>query len=204
MDVQLKELIDTIKKEGVQSAEEKAAEIIKAAEQKSVEMIDRAQKEAERILARAKEEAARVELSGKAALKQAGRDLLLNLRASITKIFDSLLRQDVGKSLHGKVLEDVIVSLMKSWDGEDLGKVAVVLPSGDLSALESTLRSRLAEEMKKGLEIKAAPDSKAGFQITEKDGNAYYDFTAEGIAEVLSEYLSPRLAELIQSHGSTN
>ncbi|HUX22300.1 MAG TPA: V-type ATP synthase subunit E [Spirochaetia bacterium] len=202
MDVQLKELIETIKKEGVHSAEERAAEIVKAAEKKSADMVDHAQKEAERIIAKAKEEAARAEQSGKDALKQAGRDLLLNLRGSITKVFDSVIRQETGNALHGKILEESIVTLLKSWDGATLGKLDVVLAPNDLSALESSLRARLAGEMSKGVEIKANPGAKAGFRITEKDGNAYYDFTAEGIAEVLSEYLSPRLAELIQSQGS--
>lgn len=204
MDVQLKELIETIKKEGVESAEEKAAEIIKAAEKKSAEMVERAQKDSERILAKAKEEAERAEQSGQDALKQAGRDLLLNLRASITRIFDSLIKQEAGQALHGKVLEEAVVALMKSWNGEELGKLEVHLPSNDLDALESSLRSRLADEMKKGMEIKTSPESKAGFLITEKGGNAYYDFSAEGIAEVLSDYLSPRLGELIRTQGSAS
>jgi len=204
MDVQLKELIETIKKEGVQSAEEKAQQIIEEAERKAAETTDQAREESERIVNKAREEAQRAEQSGKDALKQAGRDLLLNLRASITKIFDSLIQQETSSALHGKVLEESIVALMKAWNGEELGKLQVELSASDLSALESSLRSRLAGEMKKGMEIKPTPESKGGFLITEKGGNAYYDFSAEGIGEILSEYLSPRLAELIQSQGSAS
>lgn len=202
MDVQLKELIETIKKEGVQSAEEKAAEIIKKAEQQSSEIVEKAQRDSERIVAKAKEDAERAEQAGRDALKQAGRDLLLNLRARITQIFDALVRQETSSALHGKVLEEAIVALMKAWNGEELGQLEVRLPSSDLKELEASLRTRLAEQMKKGMEIKPTPDSKAGFLITEKGGNAYYDFSAEGVAEVLSEYLSPRLGELIQSEGT--
>lgn len=204
MDVQLQELIETIKKEGVASAEEQAAEIVKEAERRSAEIIEKAETDSERIRSQAREDAARAEQSGRDALRQAGRDLLLNLRASITRVFDSLLREETAAALHGKVLEEVIVALMKSWNGEDLGKLAVELPRDDLRDLEQTLRGRLAEEMKRGLEIKVSPGSKAGFLVTEKAGNAYYDFTAEGIAQVLSEYLSPRLAELIQSEGTAS
>jgi V/A-type H+-transporting ATPase subunit E len=31
-----------------------------------------------------------------------------------------------------------------------------------------------------------------------KDGSAYYNFTSEGIAEILGEYVNPSLGELIQ------
>jgi V/A-type H+-transporting ATPase subunit E len=39
----------------------------------------------------------------------------------------------------------------------------------------------------------------AGFRISTKDGSAYYDFSDEGIAEMLSAFVSPRLAELLQT-----
>jgi vacuolar-type H+-ATPase subunit E/Vma4 len=37
-----------------------------------------------------------------------------------------------------------------------------------------------------------------GFRIGEKDGNVHYDFTPEGIAEILREYLNPRFARFLE------
>jgi V/A-type H+-transporting ATPase subunit E len=57
--------------------------------------------------------------------------------------------------------------------------------------------SRLVEELKKGFELKPLPTLEAGFRIGLKDGSAYYDFSDQGIAEILAEYLNPRLSELM-------
>jgi V/A-type H+-transporting ATPase subunit E len=74
----------------------------------------------------------------------------------------------------------------------------VLLPEDTRDEIESGLRSRLAEELKGGLEIKPVHGIDSGFRIAEKDGSVYYDFTATGIADVLSAYLNPRLQEAIK------
>ena len=80
METQLKELIDKIQTEGVAEAEQKAGEIENEAKHKAADIIDKAKKEAERVLAEARSEAERMEDTGKATLKQSGRDLILGLR----------------------------------------------------------------------------------------------------------------------------
>jgi V/A-type H+-transporting ATPase subunit E len=74
----------------------------------------------------------------------------------------------------------------------------VLLPPAELKKIEGALRSSLAEELRKGMELKPFPALKAGFRIGMKDGSAYFDFTAEEIANILGEYLNPRLAELVE------
>ncbi len=204
MDVQLKELIETIKNEGVRSAEGKAAEILASAGAEAARTLETARREADAILSRAREEAARSERSGRDALKQAARDLLLNLKASITRIFDSVVTAEVAAALDGKVLEESIVTLMKGWDGKDLARIDLLLPEEKLGKLESGLRARLAAELAKGVEIKPSAGLKSGFLVSEKNGKAYYSFTAQTIAEVLSEYLNPRLAAILLEEGRSS
>jgi V/A-type H+-transporting ATPase subunit E len=56
----------------------------------------------------------------------------------------------------------------------------------------------LAVELQKGVELKPFPEIEAGFRIAMKDGSAYYNFTDRGIAEILAEYLNPKIAEIVQ------
>jgi len=204
MDVQLKELIEKIKIEGVKSAEERAAEIVAGAEKRASQLVEAARREAEQIVGQAKEEAARSERSGREALKQAARDLLLNLRGSITRVFTALVEAETTKVYDGKALEEAIVAVMKSWDGSELKELAVLLPEDKLKTLEGGLRARLSDELKKGLEIRPSAAARAGFVVSEKSGNAYYNFTSQAIAEVLSDYLNPRLAEIVREEGSAS
>jgi V/A-type H+-transporting ATPase subunit E len=198
MDAQLNEIIQTIKSEGVANAERQAAEIKKKAEEEAEQTVRDAEKRAEEIVETARAEARKLEASGKEALTQAGRDLILNLQNRITTLFDSVIRQSAGEAYSAEVVSDAIVALIKAWPEKQTTGLDVLLPENQRDALESALRGKLAEEMKAGLEIKPVRGIDSGFRIAEKDGSAYYDFTSDGIADVLSAYLNPRLQEAVK------
>jgi len=196
MEVQLKELIEKIKNDGVKDAEQKAAEIIKSADAKAEDIVAKARKEAALIVARAKEDALKSEQSGRESLKQAGRDLVLNLQSRITDLFNLIIKNEVAGAMDDKVLAETIVKLISSWKG-DISDLQVLLSEKDYKNVENVLRSKLADQIKKGFEVKASSRLDAGFLVSVKDGSAYHNFSAEGIAEVLSEYLNPRISALL-------
>lgn len=200
MDAQLQEIIETIKNEGVKNAEARQQEIIDNANSKAQSIIDDAKKEAESIVSKAKEEAQRHEASGRAALQQAGRDLVLTVRSEIEKLFDKVVHQATGEALSGEKLADAIVAALGNWDESKVGDLQLLIPEKSRKEVEEGLKKRLADAMKQGVEIKPVPSVQAGFRISTKDGSAYYDFSDEGIAEMLSAFVSPRLAELLQNN----
>ncbi|MCP5514751.1 MAG: V-type ATP synthase subunit E [Spirochaetales bacterium] len=196
MEVQLKELIEKIKIDGVKDAELKAADIVKNAEAKADEIVAKAKKEASRIIAGAKEEAVKSEQSGREALKQAGRDLVLNLQTKITDLFNIIIKKEVASAMDDKVLAETIVKLIGSWKS-GTENLQVLLSEKDYRNVENVLRTKLADQIKKGFEVKASKNLDAGFLVSVKDGSAYHNFSAEGISEVLSEYLNPRISSLL-------
>ena len=88
MDVQLQELIDKIKKDGVATAEKEAAKIIADAEKKAEAIIADAQNKAEEIVKKGKNETERMEKASEEAIIQAGRNMLLSI---VYEIFLSIL-----------------------------------------------------------------------------------------------------------------
>jgi len=198
MDVQLQELIDKIKSEGVKSAEQESKKVLKEAQHKANDIIAAAHDEASAIIAKAKEEAHRFEQTAKEAVHQAGRNTILSLRTRITELFDALIAQETREAYNPKVLEEALVSLIKAWSKEQLANLQILLSASDLKKVEKQLKSRLAAELKKGVELKPFPELQAGFRVAMKDGSAYYNFTDEGIAEILAEYLNPKVAEIVQ------
>ncbi|GAB4372653.1 MAG: V-type ATP synthase subunit E [Spirochaetales bacterium] len=198
MDIQLKELIETIQKDGIASAEAKASQIIEEAERQAQEIRDKAQKEAERMIQEAKREIARTEQASRDALVQAGRDLLLTLERRIVQLFEGVIKAATKEALDGERLTQVITALVSAWVEKNTPDIEVLLSPKDFDKLEKGLQSRLANELKKGVVIKPVPSVEAGFRIGEKNGSAYYDFTVEGLAEILGATLSPRLAEVLK------
>ncbi|MDR3167888.1 MAG: V-type ATP synthase subunit E [Treponema sp.] len=200
MDIQLQELIDKIKRDGIESASEEASRLKAQAEGEAKRIVEAARREAEAIITKGKADAERSEKAGVAALEQASRNLVLAFKTEIETLLDKLLAGDVAASYGDDVLKAVLPELIKGWahsPGEN--SPDLILSEGSLKKLESYFRDKLASELKQGLELKSDRNLSAGFRIANKDGSAYYDFSAESVAEQLSAYLNPRLSEILKN-----
>ncbi|RKX88455.1 MAG: V-type ATP synthase subunit E [Spirochaetes bacterium] len=197
MDVQLKELIEKIKSEGLKTAEEQSAEIIREAEKKAAEIVAKAESEASAMREKVKNEAAQFEASGKEALLQASRDLIIATRKNLEKLFSKVLEEEISAVLDGAFLEKVILTVVGNWK-EDFTDVSLLLPEDRIKELEAALRSKAAEAIKQGLDINPVKGIKSGFRVSVREGSVYYDFSAQGISEILSELLNPQIASILQ------
>lgn len=147
MDVQLKELIEKIKSEGVKTAEEQSAEIIREAEKKAAEIVAKAETDSAALKEKVKNEAAQFEVSGKEALKQAGRDLLIATRKHLEELFGKVLEEETEKVLKGELLETSIATLIKNWK-EDISDMSVLLPENQIKDLEAGIRRKVGDKLK--------------------------------------------------------
>jgi V/A-type H+-transporting ATPase subunit E len=200
MDIQLQELIDKIKRDGIESAAAEASRLKTQAEEEARHILEAAKKEAGEITVRAKADAERSEKAGAAALEQASRNLVLAFKAEIQTLLDKLVAQETSAAYGADTLKAALPDIVKSWISKSgSGELDLILPEAELAKLESYFRDKLVAEIKKGVELKSGRGLGAGFRIANKDGSAYYDFSAESVAELLSAYLNPRLAEILKT-----
>ncbi len=199
MEIQLQELIDQIKKEGVEAAETKSDEILAEAKARAEKIVADAKAQADKLLSDARTENERMVKSGEDAIRQAGRNLLISFRESITRELNSILSQNVAAVYSADKMAQLIVSVVEGWalkpDTED---ITVILNSETLKSLEETILSGVKEKIQKGITLKANDNFDGGFRISVNNGNAYYDYSAEAVVDMLSKYLSPKVAELLK------
>ena len=199
MDVQLQELIDKIKKDGVTAAEKEAAKIIADADKKAESIIKNAEGKAEQIIKDAKAETGRMQKASDEAIVQAGRNLLLAFKDSIVAELDGLIQAETAKAVSKDALAKIIPETVKAWvKNSDASELSVLLSEKDLKALQSTFTTKLKAEIKKGMEIKPDKTLSAGFRIGVKNGAAYYDYSAEALSEMFAAYLNPKVAGLMK------
>ena len=199
MDVQLQELIDKIKKDGVSAAEQKAAEIIADAEKKADAKIKDAEDKAAQIIKDAKAETERMQKASDEAIVQAGRNMLLSFRDSLIGELDALIKAETAKAESKNILEKLVPETVKAWaKNADASELSVLLSESDLKALQSAFTAQLKNEIKKGLEIKPDKTLAAGFRIGVKNGAAFYDYSADALSEMFAAYLNPKVAALLK------
>lgn len=204
MDIQLQELIDKIKKDGIEKSSADAVRAKAEAEAEARRIVDAAKKEAEGIVAKAKADAERFEKSGAAALQQASRNLVLAFKAEIDSLLESVIRRETAGAYSDEALKAAIPEVLKAWSSKGSDSLDLLLPADALSRLEAYFNDKLKAELKKGVTLKGERSLGAGFKIAAKDGSAYYDFSSESVADLLSSYLNPRLAEILKASAKGN
>ena len=200
MDIQVNELIDRIKKDGVAAAEKSASEKIAEAEAKASKIIADANEEADKIIKTAKDETARMEKASEDAIRQASRNLVLSFRESVTKELSALVSSETEKAYSADLLSKLIPETVKAWTAKsDAADVSVLLNESDLAALESSLKSALNAEIAKGLTLKVDKTINKGFRIGIDNGAAFIDISDEAVAELFSAYLNPKVASIMKN-----
>ena len=188
MDIQLQELIDKIKKDGVGEAEKKAQGIISDAETKAAS-----------ILSSAKLETERMEKSSIDAIKQAGRNILISFRDGVAAQLSAVINRETAKAYDGGMLKTLIPETVKNWvsngNAED---ISVLLSPKNLETLEAGFKAALKDEISRGLVIKSDDSVGSGFKIGVDNGAAYYDFSSEAVAQMFAAYLNPKTALIMK------
>ena len=200
MDVQLQELIDKIKKDGIANAESEAQKIIAEAEKKAQSIIADAEEKSQEIIKNAKAETSKMEKAREEAIIQAGRNMLLSFKDSLLSELNGLVQTETEKATTKDVLAKLIPETVKAWSkNTQVDELSVLLSEKDLSSLQAAFTNELKAEIEKGLEIKPDKTLSSGFRIGVKNGAAYYDFSAESVAELFAAYLNPKVAALIKT-----
>ena len=199
MEVQLQELIEQIKNDGVVAAEAEAKSIIDAAKADALRIVADARAEADKIIANAKAETERMTKSSEDAIRQAGRNLLISFRESVTRELNIIAGENVAAVYSSESLAQLIINIVECWANKpDAEDIAVVLNSKELERLEKTLLAAFKEKVLKGITLKANDNFDGGFRISVNNGSAYYDYSTEAVVDMLSNYLSPKVTELLK------
>lgn len=199
MDMQLQDLLDKIRREGLEAAEAERAKILAEAAATRAGMIEAAKKEALAITESARSDAARAEEAGRAALAQASRDFLLAFRAELEATLAAAVADKTRAALGPEVLAEAIPLAVKGLASGGTADLSVLLPPALLSKMEAAIPSMVAAGLGKNVGLKASPGIDAGFRVVEKDGAAYYDFSAGALADLFASRLNEKLAATIRN-----
>lgn len=194
---ELKGLIEKIKKEGIQAAEEKAGQIEAQAKEEARNILQEAKKEAARLIADAEGQTAKMRDNLDASLKQSARDLLLEVHGKIEAMLDKLIQLRSGEVLKSGELARIIAALIKNCSQQEDCGIVIRLNNADLANLEAGFLAELKEEAKKGIRLEPSDDISAGLTISYDGGKSHFDFTDKSVAGYISSYLRPKLARIL-------
>ncbi len=198
---ELKHLLDRIQKEGVDRAEDQAAQIVADARGKATQIVADAKAEAAALIEKAERDADAFAQRGAQSLQHAARDVILGVGDTVTRMMETLERRQTETTLTDTALTEIVVAVVKAYcaDASDSRDVTLLAAPEQCDTLSAIVTSQLGEALAKGVEVRADDSVTSGFRVTVKGEHVEHDFTAEAIANALCGLLRPRLAEVVKS-----
>ncbi len=197
MEMQLQNIIDKIKKEGVEQAKSESDKLIKEAQAKAKSIIQEAENKKQEILKSAEKETLNFKNNAQDSLKQTLRDTLLALREKITGLFDVVVKREIRSALTPEVVSGMVLKIVENFKKDKEIKLEILLSAEDKQKIEELALGSLSQELKKDIVFKVSHSLNKGFRIGVKDGNSYYDFSDEALLEAFTNYLNPKLVEIL-------
>lgn len=194
----LQALLDRIKSEGIQKAETEAKAIVSAAQEKADAILKEARAEAELIRATAQRDADDSVVRGQATLRQAMRDVKLQLAEDLRKTALSFLDVDIKSALADPVIVSSWVKKAVEIAIQGGDRAIEVELGGTVASIATALRAEFAKEVaKKGVVVSDSPAFPNGFTLRSDGGRIEESFTEESIRVALARLLRAELAELL-------
>lgn len=199
---QVQELIDKIKQEGYEAAQKKAQGIESEAVQKAKTIIAQAEKQAKDIVEKAQKQADQFQKSSQAAIRQASRDTILDLKKEIQEMLKRLILQETQVALTPEALAQMITTLVHDFHKKDTSSdIKVALNSQDLQNLKKGFLAKLKDELHNNLQLRPSDEINKGFVISFDEGKSSFDFSDESLAEYMSGYLNQELYSILKKQG---
>jgi V/A-type H+/Na+-transporting ATPase subunit E len=201
---ELQSLLERIHKDGIRKAEAEAAKVTAEATRQAEALLQEARHQAQSIVAKAEQTAQSFDERARKSIEQAARDVILAVGQSVSGLFAGIAREEVASALTGDTLRRLLTTVVEAYCTPDSARqVELRVTPAQKQEIVDYLSTRFAGQMRQGLTVTADPAVGSGFRVSLTGQNIQHDFTRDAIAESLTQYLRPELAEIVRSAART-
>lgn len=195
---ELQGLLDRIQKEGVDRAEEEAAQITADAQDKAKAIVAEAESQAKAILEQAEKESEFFQQRSENAVSQAARDVILSVGEAVTATFQAIVARQVDAAMDSDALPGFIHEAIRAYtEAQGSTAIEVLLSEQQQEAVSAYFMKAFAAAMKEGLTIRGSRSVISGFTVTLQDNGVQHDFTGEALTSAIGQLLRPQLAKIV-------
>ena len=206
----VQQLVDRIRDQGVQAAEQQAAKILRDAESKAVAIIAAAKAETAQLREQTRIEIEANHQAGLEALKLSARDAMLQLKAKVTSEFEVFVQRLVTSATSDEeFIKSIVLVLAGHVEKELIGdkEIQILISESILSGkTDETLRERskqtilaLSSEMlRSGVELLSASDVEGGARVRLVKDQLEIDLSDKAVAKLLNQRILPHFRAILE------
>ena len=206
----VQELIDRIRDQGVQAAQDEADRLLRDARQQAQQMVAQAKAEADATQAKARAEIEAYRQASIDALGLAARDTVLELKARIIARFEEFVKRLVVSATRDKELVRSIVLVLAGHAAEEFIqdkeieiRISNVLLQGESDPVlkeegKLAILGLASDMLREGLELVPDSEIQGGARVRLVQDKLEIDLSDRAIARLISQRLVPRFKAIME------
>ena len=200
MNADLQGLLERIQHEGVEKADAEARRIVDEASRRAAAMIADAERHGAELQARSERETAAAAERARRSISQAGRDVVLSVRGAVEQAALALVRRETARAMDPATLSAMIASMAAAYsDAIAAGKrLEVLIAPEQQRAVADHIATRLAAELRKGVDLVPEAGITAGFRVQVDGGRVVHDLTDAAITEALGRLVREDIGQTLR------
>ncbi len=196
----INEIVEILKKDGVEAGNEEKDKIISDAERKAKDIIKKANEEKEKIIKHAQKESEKIKSSAEANIRMAISQGINQFKESIeNSLLQPTIMESLKKNINAPTVKEILLKVIDAYAkaGFDTSDLDIILGKDEQEEVKKTILKEIAGKIENAKEISISDDKiPQGIKLIQKEGNLTLDFTPESIKEVLLSFIRPRFREI--------
>ena len=196
---ELQALLDRIDRDGIQRGEAEKEKIVAAAKAEAAAIVASAKEQAAKMVSDAAAETERMRQKSEEALRQSGRQILLEVRNELQSRVQGAVSGLLKTELRPGSVADIIAKLCENYLAKhgNEGDLTVLVSGEQLDFLAGTVKAKLAEQLRERVSLAPSKSLANGFKLIFSGEDVVYDFSDEALIEAISAHLSPTLGAIL-------
>ena len=199
MSEELQGLLNKIQAEGLEKAETERARLVAEAKAQADAIIADAKAQADKIRKDAEADAEASRKKADAAVKQAARDVIISLKDDLQEKLRAVVREAAAQAMTPEAMAGLIAKIAEQFAQNAVSGTEIILPAREREDAAQKLIGCLPDVLKNNSTVQLGRGFSAGFKIGFNDSEVFLDFSDEALAEVICEFVGPKLAAVIKS-----
>ncbi|MGJ0485768.1 MAG: hypothetical protein ACR65R_14745 [Methylomicrobium sp.] len=208
-DSSVQTLIDRIRDQGVQSANQEAERILAEAEAKASQLLTEAKNQAEQLRAKTTADIKAEQAAAEEALKLSARDTIMRLKNLVSTAFEGFVRRLVTTATQDRELMKNLVLVLAGHSAEEFIKnkqIQIFLSDALLTGKsdpklrelgKQTILSLSSDMLREGVELIPSTSIEGGAKVRLVGEQLEIDLSDKAISKMLADHLLPRFHALL-------
>ena len=198
---ELQSLLEKIQRDGIEKAAAERDEIVKNANAEAAAILAAANAEADKMRADAANDAEALKKRAESAIRQAARDILLELKSELQRRVAAITRSRMDAALSSEfiagLVREIAAAALSSADKAASGKLEVMVGPAKCEEVTKLLTASVGADLVEKMTIFPNAAAGRGLKVSVEGNEVFFDFSDAALTEMICEYAGTRISAVI-------